>query len=284
MNKKKPFVFVLMPFDSNFDDTYEFGIKAACQSAGAVCERVDEQVFDENILTRIYQQIEIADVIVAEMSGRNPNVFYETGYAHALSKRVILLTREADDIPFDMQHYQHIVYGGKIKDLKPQLEKKIKWCLDHPQVGPVLQIARISDNVTSHYFLNFLENSHIAIPVNLVKGMDTDGMLNTVLQEKPFMIKAEEDMYNFSAKLLDKNGNPIGDIVNIFSQVSTKDYIFTLFNLIVSSTNDTKGVDLPVDLKSTLVLETAEFARKEHPSNSLRFLILPLNESVFRHG
>ena len=98
------------------------------------------------------------------------------------------------------------------------------------------------------------------------------------------MIKAEEDMYNFSAKLLDKNGNPIGDIVNIFSQVSTKDYIFTLFNLIVSSTNDTKGVDLPVDLKSTLVLETAEFARKEHPSNSLRFLILPLNESVFRHG
>src|SRR6266511_5314990 len=97
---EKPFVFVFMPFSEDFKDVYELGIKAACASVGAECARVDEQIFLESILERIYKQIEIADLIIAEMSDRNANVFYETGYAHGLGKRVILLTRESGDIPF----------------------------------------------------------------------------------------------------------------------------------------------------------------------------------------
>ena len=129
----KPFVFVLMPFSSEFTDIYEVGIKPACKDAGAYCERVDEQIFVENILERVYNQIAKADIIVAEMTGRNPNVFYETGYAHALNKRVVLLTQNAEDIPFDLKHYPHIVYEGKIATLKAQLETRIKWCVDNPQ-------------------------------------------------------------------------------------------------------------------------------------------------------
>lgn len=130
--KPKPFVFVLMPFQSDFDDIYQLGIKNACISAGAYCERVDEQIFVENILERVYNQIAKADIIISEMTGRNPNVFYETGYAHALSKRVILLTQNANDIPFDLKHYPHIIYNGKIALLKTELEKRIKWCIDNP--------------------------------------------------------------------------------------------------------------------------------------------------------
>lgn len=128
----KPFVFVLMPFDSAFDDIYQLGIKAACLSAGTDCKRVDEQIFVENILERVYNQIAKADIVVSEMTGRNPNVFYETGYAHALKKRVILLTQNADDIPFDLKHYPHIIYGGKIAHLKTELEKRIRWFIDNP--------------------------------------------------------------------------------------------------------------------------------------------------------
>ena len=80
----RPFVFVLMPFDESFSDVYQLGIRPACESAGSYCERVDEQIFAESILTRIYNQIAKADLIVADMTGRNPNVFYEVGYAHAL--------------------------------------------------------------------------------------------------------------------------------------------------------------------------------------------------------
>jgi hypothetical protein len=129
----KPFVFVLMPFSNEFRDIYEVGIKPACKDAGTYCERVDEQIFVENILERVYNQISKADVIVAEMTGRNANVFYETGYAHALNKRVILLTQTVEDIPFDLKHYPHIVYGDSITTLKSQLEARIKWCVDNPQ-------------------------------------------------------------------------------------------------------------------------------------------------------
>jgi len=122
-----------MPFGDKFRDAYEVGIKAACKDAGAYCERVDEQIFLENIIERVYNQIAKADIIVAEMTGRNPNVFYETGYAHALNKTVILLTEDAEDIPFDLMHYPHIVYHGSITTLKSQLESRIRWCMDNPQ-------------------------------------------------------------------------------------------------------------------------------------------------------
>lgn len=128
----KPFVFVLMPFAPEFGDIYELGIKAACTTCGMHCERVDEQIYEGTILDRIYNQIAKADVVVADMTGRNPNVFYETGYAHALGKRVILLTRTPDDIPFDMKHYPHIIYQGRIMLLREHLERRLFWFARNP--------------------------------------------------------------------------------------------------------------------------------------------------------
>lgn len=130
----KPFVFVLMPFTNVFNDIYELGIKGACQEAGAYCERVDEQVFTESILERIYNQIAKCDLVISDMSGRNPNVFYETGYAHALGKQVILLTQDVNDIPFDMKHYPHIIYKkNDISHLKTELIKRVTWLIEHPK-------------------------------------------------------------------------------------------------------------------------------------------------------
>ena len=121
-----------MPFDTSFDDIYALGIRPACEAANAYCERVDEQMFHESILKRIYNQIAKADVIVADLTARNPNVFYETGYAHALGKQVVLLTQNADDIPFDLKHYPHIIYGGSILKLKQELERRVRWCIEAP--------------------------------------------------------------------------------------------------------------------------------------------------------
>lgn len=138
----KPFVFVLMPFEDSFNDTYKLGIKDAANDAGGYCERVDEQVFEERILDRIYNQINKADVIVADMSGRNPNVFYETGYAHALNKRVILLTNNIDDIPFDLRHHHHIVYKN-IVNLKEELSRRLKWYFDNPTKKSISSLSQI---------------------------------------------------------------------------------------------------------------------------------------------
>jgi hypothetical protein len=125
----KAFIFVLMPFDSKFNDIYTFGIRGATQEVGAYAERVDEQMFTGGILDRIFNQISKADVIVADMTGRNPNVFYEVGYAHALGKVVLLLTQDTDDIPFDLKHRPHTVYGGQIETLRRELVPKIEWAI-----------------------------------------------------------------------------------------------------------------------------------------------------------
>jgi nucleoside 2-deoxyribosyltransferase len=122
------FAFVLMPFDAAFDDIYKFGIKETAEKLGIRAERVDEQIFHkENILERIYSQIDAADFIIADLTGRNPNVFYETGYAHAKGKLCLLLTSKADDIPFDLKHHRHIIYGDSIQNLRQALEKDLDW-------------------------------------------------------------------------------------------------------------------------------------------------------------
>ena len=125
----RPFVFVAMPFDAAFDDAYEVAIKPACEAAGAYAERVDDQIFQGNILQRIYNQIAKADLVVADTTGRNVNVLYEVGYAHALRKHLILLTRGTGDVVFDPVHHPYIVYE-RLVDLRSELERNVRNLLE----------------------------------------------------------------------------------------------------------------------------------------------------------
>jgi hypothetical protein len=129
----RPFAFVIMPFDRAVDDLYELGIKAACEAAGADCARADKQIFVESIPERIHADIERADLVIAELTDRNPNVYYETGYAHGLSKPVLLLTTSAEDIPFDLSHYPYLVHEGRITFVKEELERRVRWVVEDPE-------------------------------------------------------------------------------------------------------------------------------------------------------
>lgn len=125
----EPFAFVLMPFDSAFDDVYKIGIQEAAARAGVKAQRLDDQIFPEGMVDRIFQQIEQADIIIADMSGRNPNVFFEVGYARAKEKLCIHITSDVRDIPFDLQHVRHIVYGNNISLLREKLSEHLEWAV-----------------------------------------------------------------------------------------------------------------------------------------------------------
>ncbi len=127
----KLYVFVLMPFDTDFRDTYEFGIKAACDEAGMYCERVDETHVLGTLYDKIVNSIAKADIVIADLTARNANVYYETGYAHALSKVTIHLCRDIKEIPFDLLGFQHIEYSGSIVELKRLLKEKLTWAADY---------------------------------------------------------------------------------------------------------------------------------------------------------
>ena len=201
--RPKPYVFVLMPFDGEFDDIYQLGIKVACEDAGAYCERVDEQIFSESILQRIYNQISKADIIVADMTGRNANVFYEAGYAHALGKSVVLLTSNADDIPFDLKHYPHIVYGGSIVDLKQELNRRISWYIDNPNE----QLNQ------SHSILEFYiqgSKMHESGNVLYFELPDPSGFKASIsIPQLKFVL----DIHNPSERVVSSNGIEIGFIL-----------------------------------------------------------------------
>ena len=148
------FVLVLMPFDPHFNRLYN-GIKAAIEGAGARCKRVDEQTFTGPIMEHVYRQIEKADIVVAELTRRNVNVYYEVGFAHALEKTTILLTRDTRSTPFHLKSYNLIAYSN-ISQLKPRLQASLKKFMRTP--GPPF---------ASTYFEGVLENALRIVPPDM---------------------------------------------------------------------------------------------------------------------
>lgn len=117
-------VFIAMSFQPYYDDVYYLGIRETLEKLGLVCERVDEMEFNEGIRSKIIDSINRCDLMVAEMSEPNLNVYYEVGFGHAKAKPVILLTRSVKQIPFDLRDMNHIVYRN-ILDLRKKLHRRV---------------------------------------------------------------------------------------------------------------------------------------------------------------
>lgn len=73
-----------------------------------------DSLYGHNILEDIWIAINESSLIIADITSRNPNVFYEIGIAHTLGKKVILLTQKVTDIPFDFKNYRHIIYEDNV--------------------------------------------------------------------------------------------------------------------------------------------------------------------------
>jgi len=70
-----------------------------------------------------------ARVVVCDLSGRNANVFYETGIAHAVGAEVILISQHQTDVPFDLQHIRYINYLPNVEglaDLATNLKRRLR--------------------------------------------------------------------------------------------------------------------------------------------------------------
>ena len=103
-------VFVLSPFGDPFDMIYEDHLKPSVESQGLECMRADDIYDNRPIMEDIWQCINEARLVIADLTGRNPNVFYETGVAHTVGKEVVLITQLMEDVPFDLQYLRCIEY------------------------------------------------------------------------------------------------------------------------------------------------------------------------------
>lgn len=122
MSTKK--AFVLMPFAEELSDVYRCLIADGLAKAGYEVKRADDILSQNNILNDIVSGIVSSDLIVADLTGANPNVYYELGIAHALNKNVILLTQDIEELPFDLRSYRVVSYSvhfAKMNQAKEEL-------------------------------------------------------------------------------------------------------------------------------------------------------------------
>jgi len=113
----RPRAFVIMPFGEGFNEIYDLFISGALIEAGYDVLRADDIRSQQNILKDIVAGIANSNLIVADLTGANPNVYYEVGLAHAFRKQVILMTQEIDDLPFDLRSYRVISYSTHFSDI-----------------------------------------------------------------------------------------------------------------------------------------------------------------------
>lgn len=122
--KKQAIVFMVMPFSEDYLSLYNY-LKERFKDDFLFTNAgdLDNQ---QNILQDIIEGIGNADVVIADLTNLNPNVFYELGLAHAMNKKVIIITQDINDLPFDLRSYRAVEYSlqfNKLPDFENELKK-----------------------------------------------------------------------------------------------------------------------------------------------------------------
>jgi hypothetical protein len=123
-------LFVLMPFKEEFRPIYSEIIKPVAEQFGLDCVRADDLYSTKAIMEDVWKLINEAKIIVADLTGKNPNVFYEAGLAHAVGKDVIIISQNIDDVPFDLRHLRVFIYQDSVAGFR-KLEKQLYQALSN---------------------------------------------------------------------------------------------------------------------------------------------------------
>ena len=145
--------FIIMPFSATasctedewtwiFENVFKPSIEGA--DLGYECRR--SVATQGNIVASILKELDTAYLVLADLTDRNTNVFYELGVRHSLRDRTILVAQKSDDIPFDLQAYAYHVYDWKTKEGRHALANRLKQLLADVDTNP-----EWSDNPVSNF-------------------------------------------------------------------------------------------------------------------------------------
>lgn len=163
-----------MPFSSitgiaterQWTNFFENLIKPSVENSGLGfrCTRSSADI--GNLLGKIIQDLDSADVVIADLTGQNANVFYELGVRHVLRGRTILLAQDRKYIPFDLTSYAYHIYDWKTEKGRRQFQETIKKLLIYLEAHP-----ERSDNPVEDFLrhrserLLFLQASRLPLKV-----------------------------------------------------------------------------------------------------------------------
>lgn len=241
-------VFVLMPFAKKYKAFYEKVIKKTVEGMKLVCRRVDDFYGPRSIIKDIMRYIKDSKFILADFSGRNPNVFFEVGISHAKGKSVLLLTQDLMDVPPKLQTIRCLVYESNLsgaESLRPILENAI---------------LEIQQENYSAFFpsgnLEILPNTCLALVPNNEIGTKTYRELILVaLRDASCTVDRSDEIFD-SSSVLDEIWSRINSAEVIIADLSGRDadvfYLaglaFGLGKKIIYLAQDEN--DIPFDLKA----------------------------------
>ena len=116
-------VFVLMPFKTKMANVYTNHIKKMGDDLGVSIRRADDNFLPGPFMEKVWDGICAAQLILADCTEKNPNVFYEIVIAHAVGKKVMLITRSEKDIPSDIKNFDYISYVYDPEGTEQLIEK-----------------------------------------------------------------------------------------------------------------------------------------------------------------
>lgn len=197
---KKPVVFMIMPFEDtfmalfshlskNFNETFTF------THAGDLGNQ-------QNILKDIVEGIANADVVIADLTDQNPNVFYELGLAHAMNKKTIIITQSIADIPFDLKSYRAKEYSVKFNEIQQLIET-----LSNLLPGAISGTISFGNPVSDYYpKASHLEDKKNTVQVDVSIEKNGDKKIDSVQEEGlgfiDFMANVEENTVSMAEELV----------------------------------------------------------------------------------
>jgi hypothetical protein len=146
-------IFVIMPFSAELSPIYDEHIRLVAAKMQISISRGDDFFNTNTISQDIWSAIFNAEVLIADCTGRNPNVFYEIGIAHAIGKPTILISQRINDIPFDLQHIRTIIYEctqDGMLEFRNALTKTLQQTLGEPNIQGRNGVNPIPDCKVEH--------------------------------------------------------------------------------------------------------------------------------------
>ncbi len=149
--------FVVMPISDtagyaigHFNRVYEFVIIPACEKAGYRPFRADQASKTNHIVIDILRRLIKAEMVLCDLSSRNPNVLYELGIRQAFNKPVVLIKDDITDRIFDIQGLRYSEYDSTLRvdstqSAISQIAKAIEETRDsqHDDVNSLIQLLEI---------------------------------------------------------------------------------------------------------------------------------------------
>jgi hypothetical protein len=136
-NVDKQLCFIIMPFAGPQNECYTRIIKPAVMEAGFKAIRSDDIYGTRPIIHDIWQSIWEAQIVIADVTNKNPNVNYELGLCHALGVPTIIISNTIKDVPFDYRHRRCIIYDVDAAGWEYKLHYQLKRTLEAPLSGVV---------------------------------------------------------------------------------------------------------------------------------------------------